>query len=315
MADLFETIFIGDIHGQASTLLRLLDKLGWKRRDGRLRGPGGSSLVFVGDLIDGGKENLHSVEIVRELVEQGDALCLMGNHEYNAIQYHSEDPDQPGQYLREHSKKNQHQHQNVLDELERRPGDKADMLAWFKTLPLAVEGENWRCVHACWQPESLAALEHRDGQWVIPEQRWVAAARKGQPEYTAVEYLLKGPECSLPGNATFLDKNGHSRNRARIRWWQPAPETLGQALLIPRSQPGMDLDAAYDNPNHPGYPANAPPVFFGHYWKTGDLEPERPNAACVDYSAGKGDKLAAYRLGSETTLRTENFCAEPVHPA
>lgn len=312
MADRFETIFIGDIHGQASTLLRLLDQLGWKPRDGRLHGPVGSSLVFVGDLIDGGKENLRSVEIVWKLVEQGDALCLMGNHEYNAIQYHREDPDHPGHYLRERSEKNQQQHQNTLDELEHRPAHKADMLAWFKTLPLAVEGENWRCVHACWHPESLAALGHHNGQWFIPEHRWVAAAREGQPEYTAVEHLLKGPEYTLPGNATFLDKNHQPRRHARIQWWQPAPRTLGEALLIPRSQPGMDLDTAYDNPDHPGYPADAPPVFFGHYWKRGSLRPECPNAACVDYSAGKGDKLAAYRLGSETALRAENFCAEPV---
>lgn len=316
MGDSSNTIFIGDVHGQASTLLRLLDKLGWRHRDGRLRGPDKSSLVFVGDLIDRGKENLRSVEIVRELVEQGDALCLMGNHEYNAIQFHTEDPANPHHYLREHSEKNIHQHKEVLWELANRPGDQADMVAWFRTLPLAVEGDNWRCVHACWHPQSLDALEQRDHQWFIPPERWTHAARPDQPEYEAVENLLKGPEYPLPDDASFLDKDGNPRRRARIRWWEPDPGTLIDALLIPRSQPGLDINAPYENPDHPGYAKHAPPVFFGHYWKPGskkaDLKPERPNAACIDYSAGKGELLVAYRFGTETTLTSRGYLAERV---
>src|SRR5699024_2987840 len=131
-------------------------------------------------------------------------------------------------------------HKKVLKELENRPGDKADMLAWFKTLPLAVEGEGWRCVHACWHPASLAALQRRGRQWFIPEHRWTAAAREGQPEYRAVEQLLKGPEYALPAGATFRDKDDHVRRHARIRWWEPAPATLGEALLIPPAQSGID---------------------------------------------------------------------------
>ena len=311
-----ETIFIGDIHGQASTLIRLLDKLGCRTRGGRLRAPEGAKLVFVGDLIDAGDENLRTVEIVRGLVEQGDALCLMGNHEYNAVQFHTEDPDRPGQYLREHSDKNVGQHEKVLEELANRPGDQADMLDWFKSLPLAAEGSNWRCVHACWHTGSLDALEHHVGHWLIPPERWAQAARPDQPEYAAVENLLKGPEYELPGNASFLDKYGNPRRRARIRWWEPNPGTLSEALLVPRPQPGIDLNAAYVNPDHPGYAAHAPLVFFGHYWKPGskrvDLAPERPNAACVDYSAGRGETLAAYRLGGERILQAERYVTEHV---
>lgn len=158
MYDLSNNILIGDFHGQASKLLQLLDKVGWQRWDGPLRSPSDASLVFVGDLIEGGDESLRSVEIV---VEQGDALCLMGNHEYNAIQVHTEDPDKSGQYLRKHSGKEVDQYDEVLKELEERPTDLGDIVAWFMTLPLAIEGENGRFAHGCWHPGSLDALEQR----------------------------------------------------------------------------------------------------------------------------------------------------------
>ena len=91
-----ETVFIGDIHGQAATLVALLDKIGWKQRDRRLCPPAGQFQVFVGDLVDRGPESRRAVEIVHELVAQGDAACILGNHEYNAVQFHTPDPDRPG---------------------------------------------------------------------------------------------------------------------------------------------------------------------------------------------------------------------------
>ena len=45
-----------------------------------------------------------------------------------------------------------------------------------------------------------------------------------------------------------------------------------------------------------------PPVVYGHYWQTGLLQLTSPITVCVDYSAGKGGPLAAYRWSGETTL-------------
>lgn len=295
-----EHVFIGDIHGHAPTLLALLNQLDWKQRGGRLANPGGQKLVFVGDLIDRGPENLRTVEIVRNLFERGDALCVMGNHEYNAVQFHTENPDNPGEYLRPHTEGKVKQHQAVLDEIERRPGDWKNMLAWFRQLPLALEGETWRCVHACWHPEHLESLEHRGNGWYLGEHRWMESARRGTPEYEAVETLLKGPEFELPDSAGFYDKGGQWRRHARIAWWEPCPATLGEALLFQSPPEGLDTDSGYRNPDHPVYPEDAPPVFFGHYWRSGAIEPERPNAVCLDYSIGKGDRLVACRLAGES---------------
>ena len=305
-----ETVFIGDIHGHAPTLLALLAQLGWRQRDRRLTGPGGQKLVFVGDLIDRGPENLRTVEIVRDLVERGDALCLMGNHEYNAVQFHTEDPENPGEYLRPRLEKNITQHLQVLDEIEHRPDDWKEMLVWFRSLPLALESETWRCVHACWHPKHLGALERRGDSWYLPGDRWLASARSGTAEYHAVDTLLKGPEYELPDGAGFYDKGGQWRRHARIAWWEPRPRNLGEALLFQNPPEGLDVESPYENAEHPAYPEDARPVFFGHYWRGGPLEAQRPNALCLDYSIGKGDRLVAYRWSGTKKLTTLGFVTQ-----
>jgi hypothetical protein len=69
--------------------------------------------------------------------------------------------------------------------------------------------------------------------------------------------------------------------------------------------------------------AFAKPVFFGHYWLTGTPSLQSQRHACVDYSAGKGGPLVAYRYESEPDLSPERFVgrlkkgvtADPQRPA
>ena len=49
------------------------------------------------------------------------------------------------------------------------------------------------------------------------------------------------------------------------------------------------------------------PVIVGHYWDTGELEVYGPKVACVDYSAGKGGPLVAYRWDGEPNLVDAHF--------
>ncbi|MEA3522698.1 MAG: metallophosphoesterase, partial [Campylobacterota bacterium] len=63
---------IGDVHGYYKTLLALVDKL-----------PHDVKLVFVGDLIDRGRESAEVVKFVRE----NSHLCVMGNHEDMMVGY------------------------------------------------------------------------------------------------------------------------------------------------------------------------------------------------------------------------------------
>lgn len=44
------------------------------------------------------------------------------------------------------------------------------------------------------------------------------------------------------------------------------------------------------------------PVFFGHYWMQGAPVLQAEQMACVDYSAGKGGPLVAYRWSGESAF-------------
>jgi hypothetical protein len=61
----------------------------------------------------------------------------------------------------------------------------------------------------------------------------------------------------------------------------------------------------------PGYPLDAPPVFFGHYLKPGKspLTPERHNVACLDHAAAKDGPLVAYRWKGESEIKPEHYVA------
>jgi hypothetical protein len=60
------------------------------------------------------------------------------------------------------------------------------------------------------------------------------------------------------------------------------------------------------------YPADAKPVFIGHYWLTA-ARPEllAENVACLDYSVAKGGFLCAYRWDGEQKLTRQHFVWVP----
>ena len=91
---------IGDVHGQADKLRALLIKLGYVRKRGAYR-HAERTAIFVDDLIDRGPKICEVLEIVRGMVDGGTALAVIGNHELNAIHFHSR--DDAGHPLRPHA--------------------------------------------------------------------------------------------------------------------------------------------------------------------------------------------------------------------
>ncbi len=74
---------IGDLHGCASELEILLDRLGYGP-DGH---PEGRTAFFVGDITDRGTRNLDCFEIVARMVERGHAMAVAGNHDAKLSRY------------------------------------------------------------------------------------------------------------------------------------------------------------------------------------------------------------------------------------
>ena len=82
---------IGDIHGYCDALEELLHKMDYQHREGCYRHPEGRKVIFVGDLLDRGPGIRETVKLAMDMHEQGQALMVLGNHEYNAVCYCSED--------------------------------------------------------------------------------------------------------------------------------------------------------------------------------------------------------------------------------
>ena len=80
---------VGDIHGHYTELLLLLQKMGYQERGTYYQHPEGRQLIFVGDYIDRGKQIKETLDFVRAMVDNDQAIALMGNHEYNAILFNS----------------------------------------------------------------------------------------------------------------------------------------------------------------------------------------------------------------------------------
>jgi len=295
---------IGDIHGCAQTLKALLEKLGYAHNGTCYRHPS-RQVIFLGDFVDRGPFQRETIEIVMAMTKNRSALAVMGNHEFNAMAFHTPDPENPGKFLRAHNDKNLKQHKAFLEAYQHDKKGKQEVLDWFYTLPLWLDLGTLRVVHACWAPLAIALLQPRLAQkkFMTPELL-VRAARKKTREYDAVELLLKGKEIKMPNDGHFHDKDGHKHNQMRIRWWEKEGTYRSLSITPETNIPEDPVDVEHLIT----YSHLSPPVFVGHYWLQGTPEPLADNIACLDYSVAKtGGKLVAYCWNGETKLTTENF--------
>lgn len=303
---------IGDIHGHADALKALLRRLGYSSRGSRYgyRHPSRKA-IFLGDFIDRGPGQREVVNIARSMWEDGAALAVMGNHELNALAFHTPDPERPGEHLRSRSDKNVAQHEAFLAEYPIGSTELADTLAWFYSLPLWLDLDELRVVHASWDSAAQERLATRlPPELTLTQSLLVEASREDGELFPAVESLLKGMEAELPAGLSYIDKVGHERRHARLRWWQPAAGQSWRSMaLIPDREIAQRLpDTPLPEDLTTGYGRREPPVFFGHYWFDGEPAPVAANVACLDYSIARpGGKLVAYRWDGESTLDARKF--------
>ena len=306
---------IGDIHGQAQKLETLLNNMGYTFDPQRhCWAHPTRTVLFVGDFVDRGPEQIRTLEIVRAMVDNGCAKAVLGNHEFNAMAWFEQDPKDPSEHLRKHTDKNYHQHQRFLEEVGEGSAAHKYWIDWFYTLPLWID-EDVRLIHACWHPASMALLAPMMGpNNTLTPQLMEKASRKGGAEFEAVELLCKGMEVALPRGAVFVDKQGVARSQTRTAWWDETLTTYKRAALV-------NVELAAQLPDEPiplhslvNYD-NQKPLFFGHYWMTGAPRILGEKLCCVDYSAAIGDHpLVAYRFDGEDVLSVEKFSSSSVEP-
>lgn len=300
---------IGDIHGHGEALIDLLESMGYENRFGVYAHPSRTA-IFLGDLIDRGPCQKLTLDIVMAMVRRGSALAVMGNHEFNALGYHTKHADFETGYLRAHNRSNTFQHQAFLDAYAG-PSMEADIeevLDFFYSLPLWLNLPGLRAIHACWDRNHQARLSHlldKDNRLLpgaLPELFLDSSL-----SFESAEILLKGVEHELPSGASYLDKDGTPRHATRVAWWEVGAKNLGD-VAIPVGH--LDADTAsipISGDRQYGYPKEEKPLFLGHYWLQGHPERLSPNVACLDYSVAKGGRLVAYRFDGEKEISNEKF--------
>ena len=302
--------FIGDIHGQFHKLTALLTRLGYKLRETACTStwhhPAGRRVIFLGDYLDRGPAVREVLHTVRSMVDAGDALAILGNHELNAVLYHT--PNGWGGHLREHTMTTTKGHATTLEAFGDREAEWATWVEWMKDLPMFLDLGSVRAVHACWDSpsvERLCGASLRDHEFLR------ASAAKGTSEFNAIRTILNGPELALPHGMTFYDPSGRERTVARVRWWGVIEGMPLGDIVLPLALPSIRYPLCQCIARSiPSYASNGPPVFFGHYWLPPQeaIAPLAPNIACLDFSAAFADNpLVAYRWDGEAHLSTDKF--------
>ncbi len=301
---------IGDVHGCAHALGRLLDGLGYRLQGGVWRHPRRQA-IFLGDIIDRGPHIREALHLVHDMVDHQQAHCIMGNHEFNALGWYMRAPPGSGrEFVRDRSPRFARLLQETFQQFEHHAAEWQAFRDWFYELPLYLETERFRAVHACWDADVIARLQPFLNEGRINPALLREAGLPGSFICLALDRLLRGTDMPLPHGMTLTSEEGFVRTFFRTKFWEENPQTYGDVVF----QPGGLPEHAARLPLSPQqksrlflYGPDEPLLFVGHYWRRGQPGPLRDNLACLDYSAVKKGKLVAYRLDQETRLDPAKF--------
>ncbi|PAV26505.1 calcineurin-like phosphoesterase family protein [Tamilnaduibacter salinus] len=301
---------IGDIHGCANTLRALLEQMGYKRINGVYQHPRRQA-VFIGDIIDRGPRIREALHLVYDMVQHGAAQIVMGNHEYNALGYCTRARPGSGKtFLREHNERHNRLIRETLEQFDAHPQEWNEFLDWFYDIPLFLEIEHFRVVHACWDSHLIETFKRTRGGNTIDEDFLHDSAALDSFAGQVMDRLLRGTDLRLPDGLAIEGRDGFRRQFFRTKFWAENPQTYNDVVFQPDPLPEHIANrrlSAEERDRILTYPSTEPPVFVGHYWRDGEPRPLAPNVACIDYSAVKYGRLVAYRMDDERTLRRDKF--------
>ncbi len=294
-----EYLFIGDLHGHATQLKSVLQKAGFTIVNGAYWHPE-LKAVFVGDFINRGTENLECLRIVRAMVESGNALAVIGNHEVIFLNYHQQNP-QTGQYTMQNRAGWNRLLQQTMQEFSQSAAELKEMLNWLKSLPIVIETKHFNVVHACYDPELIEALRDRtNGSFVLQENDWLQMELGADETLTETLHTLTfGISIYLDTAQLFPGANLSSQHAPRIRYWEePFEKSLVETLFVEddkhlSSIGFLSLPEAFYSAFRP-YDEYEKPVVHGHYCLEGTLKNPQENIIIVDRAVIKTGTLKAW---------------------
>lgn len=297
---------IGDIHGEYDALCTLLELLGYGP-DGAH--PEGRRLVFIGDFCDRGPDSPAVISKAQAFVEAGHAFAVLGNHEINLLR---DDPKAgSGWYFAERRDSDQVDFAPFVSATQ---VQRSTFREFFLALPLVLEREDIRIVHAAWFDDCVDAVRHIPCAEVVSAfDRWeqqalarVAQERlveaKAQEEkdwpYSLEDETQRPPFLPAHARLDVIEQNQNPIKVLTSGVEREAAEpfyTSGKWRFAERIPWWND----YEHPI---------PVVFGHYWRrvhevdrstVGKSDPDlfagippfawhgkQQNAFCIDYSVG-----------------------------
>lgn len=214
---------VADVHGEIEPLHSLLHFLGYS--DSGVH-PQGRRLVFVGDLTDRGPDSVSVVRFVRDLIARERAQSVLGNHDLNLL-LGLRKLDNGWFYGEPFYAPNGEQIQQTLADESIRE----EVLEFFRTLPIGLERDDLRVIHAHWSTEMFALLpaegdvtklfrEHSDRikaeleRLGIDNETEVDLAHQNQ---NPVKLLTSGPERA---SSNPKPRDGSVHFEERVKWWQ-----------------------------------------------------------------------------------------------
>ena len=287
---------VPDIHAD-------LERLNWS-----IAQANGKKMIFLGDLIDAGKlvkkpNDLGILQQVSQLIYDGQASCILGNHELNAILFHrrSSTSNYP---LRSHKEQNSKQHKSFIEAFGVESSDALSWTAWMlETLPLWLEFDGLRIAHACWSEEAIKIVKKRRPTGHLQLEDLEEVAAKTTEFALAVETITSGPEAKLPSGYSFTDNGGNTREHVRLSWWNAENITWTKAALSVPDLSQLPTDELPPELMSEIYGVDATPVLVGHYKMKGAPHLQSHNATSLDYPNTK----CVYHWSGESSLLDKNL--------
>jgi hypothetical protein len=234
---------VGDVHGEFQALLNLMTALGYSddgtHQDGR-------RLVFVGGLTDRGPDSPGVVRFVDRMLEAGLAQCVLGNHDLNILSGLRKYDN--GWFFGEKFIFEGHEIvQQLADDVVR-----AQTLELFRKLPVALERDDLRIVHAYWDQPSVDSIRGESDAVALFEfhKARIKAHNQTNPDWDChdrdlnqqllnpVRLLTSGPEQKAQ---TPFVASGRTRYLKRVKWWEnqaaAGPVTMFGHYSLPYGYP------------------------------------------------------------------------------
>lgn len=297
---------IGDVHGHAQLLKKLLLELGYEKTPGGYSHPSRKA-VFVGDFINRGPQIKKTIRTIRKMVENGNALAVLGNHEINIIIAHLK--NKKGNPLVKPPLKNFISGLKTFNEFIDAPEEWQEHLRWLRTLPLFLELEGIRIVHACWSDQAIEYIKNTLPPGKIKKRTFKKLHKDTDAELAKNIWLItKGLQFKMPGDLKIINNKGVSPRSFRMRWWEkPEGKTFEELSFESKFHLPEYTVPPEIIPESLTYPENAPIVFFGHYCRKNGPHIIKSNVCCLDTCIAGSKTLLAYRWNGETSLKAENL--------